>query len=68
MKDFFLVAVVYSLEQLIGETLDDHRVHSFFFAESVHKLLEIIFKVFENEYEFTVSVDNFPKPYDIRVG
>lgn len=65
MQNFFLMAMPNTLQQLIGKTLDDVRIHSFFFAEIVHKLLEIVVEVFEDQNQFSIGVDDFAKGDDV---
>lgn len=48
-----------ALQELIGKTLDDEGIQTFFFAKIVHKLLEVVIKKFEDEDEFSISVDYF---------
>ena len=37
-----------ALQELIGKTLDNHRIHTFFFAEIVHEFLKVVVKKFED--------------------
>jgi len=36
------VAISDTLEELVGKALDDEGVQSFFFAEVIHKLFEVV--------------------------
>ena len=65
MKDFFLMAMANAFEQLIGEAFDDERVHAFFLAEIVHKLLEVVFQVFKDKDQLSIGVDHFSQVYDV---
>jgi len=53
------VAVSYSFEQLISEAFDNEWVHSFFFAEDVHKFFEIVLQILKYEYEFAIGMNYF---------
>lgn len=39
MQYFFLMTMSDASDKLIGKTLNNKRIHAFFFAEIVHKLL-----------------------------
>ena len=47
-----------ALQQLICKTLDNMRIHSFFLAKIVHKFLEIVVEVFEDQDQFSIGMDD----------
>ena len=62
------MTMVNTSQELIGEALNDDRVHAFLFAEPIHELLEVVFKILENEDEFAIGVNDFSEAYNIGVG
>lgn len=50
MQYFFLMAMGDASDELIGKALDDKRIHAFFFAEIVHKLLKVVLQILEYQH------------------
>lgn len=50
MQYFFLMTMSDASDKLIGKTLNYKRIHAFFFAEIVHKLLEIVLQILEHQH------------------
>lgn len=65
MQYFFLMAMGDTFDELIGETLDDKRIHAFLFAEIVHKLLQIVLQILEDQHQLSVCVDHLAKMNDV---
>ena len=68
MQNFFLMAMGDASDELIGEALDNKRIHALFFAEIVHELLEVVLQILEHQHQLSVGVDHLAEGNDIGVA
>lgn len=68
MQYFLLMAVGDPFEQLIGETLDNERIHAYFLTEIPHELLKVIVQMLERQDQFSIRVDDLLQAYNIDMA